>query len=202
VSRGLTQAELLHKAAIRRGDAPAIEFASRVHYLLVGVAAEFNDKERALISQERTQVRQWMRAVELAFRRHHSVPIHLEIDDTTTPPPAKSRYDTIISLLQGDLGEIIEDRNDVAHGQWARLINSAQKGFKGGAPPPLNYLQIDRRAQVIRRIAAVINDLVVSEPTFQRDFSTLYQEIVSLRGKLAGSDYPHYVRQVQATRRK
>jgi hypothetical protein len=212
ISRGLTQAERLHKAAIRKGDLAATDLASRVHYLLVGIVAEnalrkiahdpagFNDKERTLISRERNQLGQWTRAVELAFRRHYSVPIHLEIDDTTTTRQMKARYDTIISLLEDDLAEIIEDRNDVAHGQWARRMN-AKGQFTGPAPAPLNYLQIARRAQIIKHIAAVITDLVVSEPTFQRDFSTLYQEIVSLKGKLAGSDYTRYAQQVQATRR-
>lgn len=66
VLKGLTQAERAHKAAIRSGQQVAIDFASRIHYMTVGLLAEallrklvadpsgFNDRERLLLAQERS----------------------------------------------------------------------------------------------------------------------------------------------------
>jgi len=67
VKAGRKQAERAHKSAIRRADAAAIGFTARIHQLLIGLLAEaqlrvivndpdgFNDKERRLLMQERSQ---------------------------------------------------------------------------------------------------------------------------------------------------
>lgn len=130
VSAGLTQAERAQKAAIRRGDDPGTDFAARMHQLMVGLLAEahlrkivsdpdgFNAKEQKLLSQERSQLNRWLRAVELAFRRHYAIPIHLDITVSTTASGVPSQYAKINSLLRNDLDTVIQDRNKLAHGQW------------------------------------------------------------------------------------
>ena len=213
VSAGLTQAERFHKEAIRRGDDPATEFAARVHHMMVGLMAEaalrkistdpagFNARERTLLGQERSQISRWKRAVEFAFRRHHAIPIHLEVDATTTNAAVAVQFATITSLLENDLAEVIEDRNKIAHAQWVWLLNNTETAFTGRAAPPLNYKAIDRRARMITNIAHVINDLVVSERTFQRDFQQHYNAILNLQQDLAGSDFPAFVAELRRSRR-
>ncbi len=71
----------------------------------------FNAKERRLLSQERSQLDRWLRAVELAFRRHYSIPIHLDITSPTATAVASGQYASLNGLLRNDLKDVIQDRN-------------------------------------------------------------------------------------------
>lgn len=213
VSAGLAQAERTHKAAVRRGDAPGTDFAARMHQLMVGLLAEahlrkivsdpdgFNAKEQKLLSQESSQLDRWLRAVELAFRRHYAVPIHLEITVSTTAAGVPSQHAKLNSLLRNDLGAVIQDRNKLAHGQWEWLLNNKETAFTGRAAVPLNYLASYRRSVVIKNLAGLIHALVVSEPTFQRDYASFYQAITTIQAKINGPDYPAFALSLQARRR-
>ena len=115
VAKGLVQAERSHKAAIRSGQVVAIDFAARVHHMTVGLLAEcllrttiadpagFNDRERKLLSQERSQLDRWKRAVDLAFRRQYGIPLHLDIDAVSAGPLLASQHADVQDLLDNDL---------------------------------------------------------------------------------------------------
>jgi hypothetical protein len=213
VAKGLTQAERAHKAAIAGGQRVAIDYAARVHHMTVGLLAEallrklatdpagFNARESQLLSQERSQLSRWKRAVELSFRRHYAIPIHLDIEPSSAGSAVASQYASIVDLLNGELAEIIEDRNKIAHGQWAWVLNSRETAFTGPAPQPMNYRAIEARSKLVREIAELIEDLIVSEPTFVRDYQRRFHRIQQLTGTLGGSDYPDLVKQLKDRRR-
>ena len=202
--RGLTQVERIHRDAIRRNDEPAVEFVERMHQLMVGMNAEaalckiandpagFNDKERALVLSG-SQIERWEKAVELAFRRHYSVPFHLDVDENTIDSPSAGRYSEVTKILADDLASVIEDRNKIAHAQWVWLLKSKRNEVRGPAPAPLNYIAIRARSKAIKAIAGLIYDLVVSEPTFQRDYDDHYGKIVEAHKSFDGASYPNYV---------
>ncbi len=212
VIAGLRQAERQHKEAIRRGDEAAIRFCSRIHQLMVGLMAEaalrkivadpsgFNQKERDLLLREK-QLSRWLRTVEFAFRHHYSIPLHLEIDAGTVAAPVASQYQQISALLEGELEATITSRNKIAHAQWSWLLNSKETAISGPAPQPLNYREIEHRGKAIGAIVDLVTDLVVSVPTFQRDFDTHFAEIVRQRARFSGTDYPLLVAQLQARKR-
>jgi hypothetical protein len=207
--QGLTQAERLHKNTIRRNDGPAVEFAQRMHQLMVGMSAEaalkkiivdpagFNAKERAILLKD-SQLNRWVKAVELAFRRHYSVPFHLEIDSTTVDSRVAEQFQDVIRILEEDLAEVIEDRNKIAHAQWKWLLNAKETTITGSAPPPLNYLAIRSRSKAIKAIAGLIYDLVVSEPTFQRDYDIHYGKIIEAQLGFEGADYAQFVAELHS----
>lgn len=205
---GLRQAERQHKDAIRRGDTAATEFSQRVHQLMVGMVAEaalrkiiadpagFNEKERGLLLRE-TQLNRWLRTVELAFRHHYSVPLHLEIEAESVGSIIAGQYGQIVALLEGELEPIIFARNKIAHAQWRWLLNNKETAIAGAAPPTMNYRAIEHRAKAIGAIVALITDLVVSEPTFRRDYEGHFEEIVRHRASFDGADYPQLVAQLR-----
>jgi hypothetical protein len=112
-----------------------------------------------------------------------------------------SQYSAINSLLRDDLAPIIEDRNKLAHAQWRWLLNSRETAFTGPAAAALNYLALQRRGAVITHLAALIHALVVSEPTFHRDYSFLYNAISQARATIDGPDYPSLVIFLRSRRR-
>jgi hypothetical protein len=184
-----------------------------MHQLMVGMLAEahlrkivsdpdgFNPKERRLLSQERSQLDRWLRAVELAFRRHYSIPIHLDINASTSTAVASSQYTNLNSLLRNDLNNVIQDRNKIAHGQWEWFLNNNETALLGHAPLPLNYLASHRRSAVIKNLAGIIHALVVSERTFQRDYASFYQNITDMQSKINGADYPAFTLSLRTRRR-
>ena len=213
VKSELVQIERAHKHAIRAGDQPATEALSRLHMLLVGVLAEaflrkivsdpggFNDREGDLIRRAGSQLNRWHRAVELAFRRHYRVPVHLDLDEDSLPGAAHAQVEQCAELLDGDLRPIIESRNKIAHGQWVWQLNSRETDFlPQKAPPPLNYRAIWARSKVIADVGDLISVLAVSEPTFQRDYDMLIESIEDCRPLLAGDDYDEFVAELKRTR--
>lgn len=214
LKQGLTQAERQHKEAIRQGSDIAIEFAARVHTLIVGMVSEarlrkivsdpdgFNDREREIIGRARSQIDRWQSAVDLAFRRQYSVPVHLAVAVPTVDIMVASRYEVLQQLLERDLRTVIEDRNKAAHGQWAWILNSKESGFTGRAPGVLNYRAIQRRGEIVATIARIVHALVVSEPTFERDFDELYSLVQAAKQRIEGLDYPDLVRSLREAQRR
>ena len=204
VLKGLTQAERVHKEMIRQGNGEAIEHLRRMHGLVIGMVAEarlrkvmsdpdgFNDRERSLIARTTSQHGRWVQAVDLAFRRQYGIAIHQEIDQHSADLTVVTRHTTMVSLLDNDLRPIIEDRNKVAHGQWVWLLNSKETDFTGRAASPLNYKALRSRSQLIRYLSEIVHALVVSEPTFQRDFDAIYGRLQVSKTALDGSDYPQF----------
>src|SRR6188768_2673906 len=135
-----------------------------MHQLMVGMCAEamlrkiitdpagFNDKERSILLKE-SQLERWLQAVELAFRRHYGIPLHLEIDEDTVGVESAARFEAINAILEEDLAEVIDDRNKIAHGQWKWRTNFKETKITATAPEPLNYLAIHSRSKAIHAIA-------------------------------------------------
>jgi hypothetical protein len=169
---------------------------------IVSDPSGFNDKERGMIRAEKSKEQQWKRAVELAIRRHYSVPIHLEITDANTAVGVGTQYASLIDLLENDLSAVIGDRNKLAHAQWKWHLNSKETSFLASpAPSPFNYLASRRIGEIITLIGRLVYTLAVSEPTFQRDYSRIYSEISALKVGITGSDYSDFVKNLRSRRR-
>ena len=95
-----------------------------------------------------------------------------------------------------------EDRNQIAHGQWSWVLNSKETSFKGAAALPLNYREIQARSKLVREIEALIRDLVISEPTFSRDYTRRYAKIQELKRTLDGADYDDLVKDIKRRRQR
>lgn len=120
---------------------------------------------------------------------------------STTAAGVPSQHAKLNSLLRNDLGAVIQDRNKLAQGQWEWLLNNKETAFTGRAALPLNYLASYRRSVVIKNLADPIHALVVSEPTFQRDYASFYQAITTVQAKTNGPDYQAFALSLQVRRR-
>lgn len=209
LKRSLVQAERLHKDAIKRGNEPAVDYMRRMHYLTVGLFAEnllrktisnpdgFSDVERALVSKTASQIDRWKLSVDLAFRRHFTVPFHVALDDKSIGKEREKQYALIDGLLAKRLAGIISDRNKIAHAQWVWKPN--KKGTKfSAADPPVNYRQIKIRSDLVWEISEVITALVISEPTFDAVFARHFGKISGLETDLANDGYPALVLQLKS----
>ncbi|ACV78344.1 hypothetical protein [Nakamurella multipartita] len=214
VQKTMTQLERQHKQAIRKNDEPAVMALRIVHRLLLGVEAEarlrkiisdptgFNEREQSAAWDKREQAQRWTFVVELAFRRHYTVPLHDGIDSSTIGT-SFNHYQHIVSTIETSIRPVIEERNKLAHGQWRWQLKSRQeKIFKADAVlmSDMNYSALTARRQYLEAITQLVYILVVSEPTFQRDFNTLTQKMANLTSEMDGNRYQEFAKSIRTRR--
>jgi len=191
------------RAAISQSDEATVSSFMRLYALLLGAWAEcrlrklmyepqgFDDSERDTISAEGTQLTQWQKAVEVAFRRQYKVS-KAPLSAGVLPHSAYARYATLSSMLINDLGSIIELRNKLAHGQWIYPLNNDGDDVAQEQMDSLrveNLLSLQFKKTLLESLSAVIHDLVVSKPTFERDFDDHLRVIVETQRNLRKRDY-------------
>jgi hypothetical protein len=135
IDRAMERVARSLRAAISQGDEITVSSFVRLYALLLGAWAEcrlrklvnepqgFIDSERKAIHTENTQLKQWQKAVEVAFRRQYQIPKAF-LSSSVLPHSAYSRYITLSDMLVNNLGSIIELRNKLAHGQWVYPLNN------------------------------------------------------------------------------
>lgn len=191
------------RAATSQGDEITVSSFMRLYALLLGAWAEcrlrklvyepkgFDDSERDTIRAENTQLKRWQKAVEVAFRRQYKIP-KAPITANVLPLSAHSRYVALSEMLARDLGSIIELRNKLAHGQWVYPLNKDGNDVAQEQMDALrveNLLSLQFKKRLLESLSAIITDLVVSKPTFERDFDNHFRKIVETRRNLQNRDY-------------
>lgn len=198
------------RAAISSGDEKTICAFVRLYAFLLGAWAEcrlcklvyepngFNEEERTDIRSRSTQFEQWHTTVEIAFRKRYNVP-KAPLSDESLAHSTYSQYTTILDMLEQDLRPIIELRNKLAHGQWVYPLDNtgddvAQEQM--GVLRVENLLSLQFKKALVSHLSDVIHDLVVSRPTFERDFDKHCRAIVATVCNLRRRDYKSYAEQM------
>jgi hypothetical protein len=195
----------LAKHAIAIKAATELSSLLKLYAFLVGAWAEvrlqkvlyepnaFADSDRASIKGQRTQLDQWKRTVEIAFRKHYSIsePQPLSL----LPFTPRARYGAIAALLDNELQLVINVRNKLAHGQWAYALNSEGTAIETNMMRELrteNFMSLQFKDDLIGNIAEIVNTLVISKPTFERDFDALFKMLEQLQTNLHCRKYEKY----------
>ena len=195
------------RVAVKEGDETTASSFMRLYGLLLGAWAEcrlrkllfeptgFDITERQAILAKNTQIEQWQTAIELGFRRQYKVSkAPLTVDNLSHS--AFTRYTTLLAMLTNDLRSVIELRNKLAHGQWIYPLNNEGDDVAQEQMDALrveNIMSLQFKKALLTSLASAIHDLVVSRPTFERDFDSHYQHIVETRRNLQKRDYQAYV---------
>jgi hypothetical protein len=211
IDRAMERVARALRTAISKGDAITVSTFMRLYALLLGAWAEcrlrkltyepqgFAVSERDTVCAESTQLEQWQKAVEVAFRKQYKV-AKASLTADTLPHSAYSRYSTLSDMLTKDLGSIIELRNKLAHGQWVYPLNSDGDDVAQEQMDALrveNLLSLQFKKKLLESLSAAIHDLVVSRPTFERDFDKHFRTIIETRRNLQKRDYRAYVEKMR-----
>lgn len=215
VKASLKQLERLHKDQIRSsGDwktpervSPPVATLRRLQLLSVGILTEatlrkvivdptgFNEAERAIIWGKSSQSDRWLSAIELSYRRHFNVPIHIGLDQNSLDAHTSTQLQETNSLVRDSLQPVIEDRNKLAHGQWRWQLKSRKENeflVESRDLSRFDYCQIKAMTELVTSIGKLIQLLVVSEPTFQRDYSAIQVQLSKHRAVLVDSPYQEF----------
>jgi hypothetical protein len=190
------------RAAIARKRTASIATHLRLYAFLLGAWSEsrllkllyepnaFNADEREAILHEKALPR-WHKVLEVAYRRHHNIP-RASLVPPALPVTAAGRLQRLRSILDADLSSIITLRNKLAHGQWVYPLNDALDDVAQVQMTLLrneNLLTLKFKASMIESLCACIHDIVVSKPTFERDFDAHLCRIEQRRTDLQRRSY-------------
>lgn len=165
-----------------------------------GMAAE----DRNTVISQPTQLERWHKSVEIAFRSKYGVPTAV-LSETTLRHAANARYTSLVDVLGTDLRSIIEIRNKLAHGQWVYPLNSEGNDVEEDKYNDLrqeNLLALQFKQNLISSLAFIIHDLIVSLPTFERDFDLHYRQIIATKINLQRRSYEQYSEMLIAKRQR
>ena len=154
----------------------------------------FTDAERSHVQDEKTQLEQWQKAIDLAFKKHHRV-TKAPLDERSLGVSHAARRAALHDVLSKELRIIVEIRNKLAHGQWIYPLNS-----EGTAVESEKYRLINRenlqslqfKLALIGHLADAVHDLVVSPKTFERDFESHFRKLFQVRTNLVTKSYAKY----------
>jgi len=213
IERALREIEFLCKEAIRRSRQTVVDSLLRTHLLLVGTWVEcrlrkllyeqngFTDKERQIVLSEDTQEKRWISVIETGFQRRYGVKT---LSKASLKHTAFARYHELISVVENDVGPIIELRNKLAHGHWEYLLTTDGIDISQDMMKRIhkeNLLSSKIRLQMVNSIANIVHDLVLSK-SFERDFDVHFDRFEASHRSLLGRDYESYVRELQARHAK
>jgi len=211
VDIALKKIALSLRGAIAVDNQKEIDVFTRVYALLLGAWAEvrlnkllyepngFSDDDRRQISQSNTLLKRWEQTVEIAFRKQFGV-LRAPLSKETLPYTAYARFQAIMEMLDQDLRAVIELRNRLAHGQFKYTFNSDGNNISQTHMKMLyqeNLLGLQFKKKLLSQLADIIHDLVVSLPTFERDFDAHYKAIVQTGRNLRTRDYNLWAQQLR-----
>jgi len=199
----------LLRQAIKTDDKRTRDVLVRLLALLLAAWAEcrlrkllyehehFSAQDRTKITGAGSQLQQWEMAVEVAFRKHYNRP-HGPLDSPNFPRSAFTQYTDINRMLDTDLRAVILLRNRLSHGQWIYTLNEAGTEVDTRLMRVLRtetILSLQAKTNLLLHLANIIQELVVSPPTFQRNFDHYYRSIEENRLRLSNTrdEYQRYV---------
>lgn len=204
---------------LRRSLATNRNFASeallKTSVLLVGAWAEvrlckllyepkgFSDAERAQVLAEGTQLDRWKQTLELGFRRRYGVPT-AKLTKNSLPVTAFSRFAELTEVIATDLAPIIEVRNRLAHGQWARTLTNDGTNYSPETMKLLNTenaLSLRFKRTMIECLSQLVHNLVASV-AFERDFDKHYRVLHQARVNLVSRSYEDWLEALCNKRRR
>jgi len=212
----LNHSALAARKAIAEQNNPAIKSFVSLNAFLLGAWAEnrlrkllfenngFRAVERTKILSQQSQIDQWLKLIEISFRKHYNVP-HALLNDTNLPFMASAQYIVLSDILDKDLRSVIEVRNKLAHGQWVYPLNSDGTNLEQEKYQLLNsenLPSLQYKKLLLTSLSDIIHDLVVSLPTFERDFNKNYKNITNTRNNLKNRSYEKYEQQLIEKRRR
>ena len=178
----------------------------RMYTLLIGAWAEcrlnkllheefgFTSSERQPIERIENKLFQWKKIVELAFRKHYGIP-NAPLDQQSLGCENNDRYIALNNTLTNELKIVIEIRNKLAHGQWINPLNSKNTRLNGDTQRLLNaenLMSLQLKFSLVKHLADIVHDLVVSPATFERDFNYHYKLLCQVRVDIRRRDYNNY----------
>lgn len=215
IEEGLSEIKRDLNRAIADENIALTETLKKLYLFLAGAWAEcrlkklmyeasgFNSSQRAIISAERSQADRWRKSLELGFRKRYGI-TRAPLSDRTLSATAWFRFAATRQIIAENLEPLIGLRNTLAHGQWARPLNSEETDISSVLIAQINQenaLTVNFKLQLITSMAEMIHDLIASN-SFERDFDTHYRLVTTALTNLQKRSYTQWQQSMIAKKRK
>lgn len=217
LERALEQTARLAKAEIARRDPQrSLQSLVRLYAFLLGAWAEcrlskllyeqagLSDDERGVVLAFNTHLDRWKAVVDIAFRKHYQIP-SAPLNSRVLGVSHAARREALHQVLCDDLRVVIEIRNKLAHGQWVYPLNNegtAVENDKFSLINKENIMSLQFKYSLLGHLANAAHDLVVSLPTFQRDFDGRFRLLEQVRTNMSVKQYAKYEQSLVSSRQK
>lgn len=158
----------------------------------------FSSVERNKIDSAPTQLDSWTTALELGFRRRHAIP-HAALS-VALPLTPRAHYGALTAVFDTELRPIIEVRNKLAHGQWARALNSENTDFSTIHNQQINSENahsVKCKHRILESMAQLIHDLVAGNHAFERDFDKHFRKLEMAQRDITTRSYQSWLDQMR-----
>lgn len=213
--RGLDKAikdiQYVTKQSIRSGNTQKnLDSFKRIYTFLIAAWAEtrldkllcethtFSDSAINIIKSQDTQLNKWLKAVELSFKQYHNI-TSKKLTKNNIGQIHFDRFKALEGVLKNELKAIIEVRNKLAHGQWLYPLNRKSNAVSTNIYQALNnenHLSLMFKFKIIKNLSDIVHNLVISLPTFERDFSQIFGKIENAQRNLLNRKYENYVQKL------
>ena len=215
VSAGLDHVFRSARDAIARSDSTVIDTHIRLLSFLLGVWSEvrllkilhepngFSQAQRECISKD-SALQRWLLAVELAFRKRYKIP-KAALRPPRLPSTAHFRFRTLTETLENELSGIITIRNKLAHGQWVYPLTKEMDRVATDQMRALNQeniLSLTSKRRLVEILCEIVHDLIVSKPTFDRDWDKHFRRFEQTRTNLRRKEYQKWQGHIRARYRR
>ncbi|MFV1666186.1 hypothetical protein VWX97_08195 [Phaeobacter sp. JH18-32] len=196
---------------LARGDDKTADALLKTAMLLLGAWAEnrlrkvlfepngFSSAERELVEASGAQIDCWNKAIELGFRRRFGIPsADLATALDVTP---RAHYLSLLDVVERELRPIIEVRNKLAHGQWARTLNNSNDDFSSATMALINgenAHSIKCKRRMLESLALLLHDLVAGNHAFSRDFDKHFRNLEHARCEITTRSYSNWLASMRA----
>jgi len=154
---------------------------SEYNYLSPTKDKFFTELELKFLNLKKNKIDQWINIVELSFRKHYDIYIGHELKESNLGSQKYTEYTSILNIIDKYLRSIIEVRNKLAHGHWIQQLNDngqQNNNINIASINSENLITLEKKYQIIQYLAKIIHDLMISKPTFERDFTLYYKEVM------------------------
>lgn len=205
VEKGIVQIERDLNRAVAEENVHLTETLKKLYLFLVGAWAEcrlkklvfenpgFTAAHRSIIVAERSQADRWKKALEIGYRKRYGI-ARAPLSEATLPGTAWFRFSAIRLVIAENLEPLIGLRNTLAHGQWARPLNSEETDVSGVLIAQMNQenaVTIKFKIMMISSMSDLIHDLIASS-AFERDFDLHYRHVTMARSNLLSRSYENW----------
>lgn len=160
----------------------------------------FTQHEVNEIISSATLADKWITALDISISKAYRINQHANIANQLVFTP-RVRYNEIKNLINTDLVSSIELRNRIAHGQWKIAFTNDLRSISTPLTGQLrieNIVTLQLKKKLLTGLSALIHDLAVSPPTFERDFDKNYRLIEENKRNLHQRDYIAYAQKMVA----
>ena len=149
----------------------------------------FTDSEITHIIGQTSLNDKWKQSLEIACSRNFYV--------------NNTKYSMLLDVIDNQLLPSAQIRNKLAHGQWKFAFNSDLQNINQDLTNKIradNILKIQLRYKIFKNLSQLIHDLVISTPTFDRDFEDNFRKIEEKKHQMNNRKYDVYVNNLVAKR--